>query len=1163
MTDKVLIIEAGPEQARAASPESIVWVSANAGSGKTHVLVDRLARLLLGGTPPGRILCLTFTNAAAAEMANRLFGRLASWAMADDETLTAILKGLTGKIPGAAELTRARKLFALALESPGGLKIHTIHGFCTQVLQRFPLEANVAPNFIQLDERGTAEILADIREALMAEAADAPDGPLGRALGTVSTGLHDMGLDDFFSQFLKRRDLLAAAGAGATVEAALEALAATFGASAEAGDEEKILNTHFGARFDRKMARQAADHMATGKNTDIKLAPLMGALAQSGSPRQAYLAHEAVFLTKSDKKVRAHAMTKGLREDRPDLAEWTAKELARAGELRRLLDIARTLAATRAALVLGHRVVTAYEAAKRARTLLDYDDLILKTRQLLSRSSDAQWVLYKLDGGIDHILVDEAQDTSAEQWDIVCYLAEDMLSGQGAGDGARTVFAVGDEKQSIFSFQGADPAMFDRMRQHFAGRAEAAELLWDAVPLEDSFRSTREILAAVDAVFAAETAASGLSASGAPVHHNAKRAAPGMVEIWPPAEIDEAAAPDPWTVPVDHLAPGSSQLVLARQIADQIATWLDEGHLLSSQGRKIRPGDIMILVRRRNAFVEAVVRELKARGVPVAGIDRMKLTEQIVVEDLMALGRFAALPDDDLTLGALLKSPLIGLTEDELFELAWNREGSLWRALRHHADERQTPAMVAARDTLAAALALADRVPPYEFFSDFLCAPGRREAIHARLGIEADDPINEFLAAALGYEAQETPTLDGFLAWLGRGEMEIKRDMEHGKDEVRVMTVHGAKGLEAKIVFLPDTCSGPGGGNRFTLYDVKVQGTDIKLPVWSRARAGTIAAIDAARELKANKEAEEYRRLLYVAMTRACDWLIVAGYGSRRSKTPPSGCWYDLVREGMAAHFDGKAQDMGQGRLRYVLPRRDGGGDMSQVDEALRGVTEAGTPPDWAYEMAARPVPAAQLTPSIPADADAGAPVAITPLDQIRHNRFRRGTLIHGLLEILPALPPAERQEGVASYLEATAADLDENLAAELAAEAIAVLAAPGFAPFLSPEAHAEVPFSAMIETPDRPPIPVIGQVDRLAFIGTTLHVLDYKTHRPAPVSVKDVPAATLRQMALYRAALGQIFPAKTVEVSILWTNHARLMQLPHEVLDDALAKAVADAPSP
>lgn len=1203
MTNEVQVFQAGPEQARAASPDTFVWVSANAGSGKTHVLIDRLARLLLSGTRPSRILCLTFTKAAAAEMSNRLFDRLAGWAMASDAILSDVLVGLTGDVPEQAQLVRARQLFAVALESPGGLKIHTIHAFCTRVLKRFPLEANVAPNFVQADERTTTEILSEIREQLMVEAANEPDGDLAVALAAVSARLHDMNLDDFFKEFLNRRGFFAGAKDPAIVDSIQIALADVFGWQGAPRSEEELIEEAFGAGFARKTARAVGLHLQSGSVRDTDLAPGFLQLAEPGSERQAFEAHSSVFLTQSG-ILRKNVMTAPLRKLRPELATWIDEEKLRAEDLLRAIGISRTLAASKAAMVLGHRVVTAYEAAKRKKSLLDYDDLILKTRELLSRSQDAEWVLYKLDGGIDHILVDEAQDTSKDQWEIVRQLAEDMVSGASAQDVVRTVFAVGDEKQSIFSFHGADPQMFDEMRAHFQGRVADASLLWDAVPLEASFRSAPEILAAVDAVFAAEAAAAGLSFTGATVRHKATRRAAGVVELWPTAKIDADAPPDPWTVPVDQIAPGDSKLVLAEQIADEIARWLKVGRQLTPQGRPVRPGDIMILVRRRNAFVDAMVRTLKVRDIPVAGVDRMRLTEQIAVEDLIALGRFAALPEDDLNTAVLLKSPFFDISEEDLFELAWGRETSLWRSLQDicagcedeeakvgnkasPVDESCVTArsnFSEARRVLASVLASADWQRPFEFFSNFLAVAGKREAIHKRLGVEADDPINEFLAAALSYEQNEIATLDGFLAWLCRSEMEIKRDMEHGKDEVRVMTVHGAKGLEANLVILPDTCAESSSGNRFQFHDVGLANSDIKLPVWPQAKPGIIPAIDEAKAHAKLKDAEEYRRLLYVAMTRARDCLIVTGYEAKGRK-PPAGCWYNLVAEGLDAHFPNDGEDIGNGRKRFVLPGKDSetaaenvtpGGEDKTADGEKPGIGMSQAReelPQWALTLPDEILSSGHLKPSSLVDGedsigvDESAPASFSPLAQSREQRFLRGNLIHGLLETLPQLDRTDWSKAATNYLGLHAANLETDVRQELAEEAVDVLTSPDFAPFLDPNARAEVPFSAAIELPDGGSVVVDGQVDRLVIIGTTLHVVDFKTHRPAAMALDDIPRGILRQMALYRAALGQIFPAETVNMSLLWTNQARIMALPSGMLDKALAeslgKVLQTVPSP
>ncbi|NND50102.1 MAG: UvrD-helicase domain-containing protein, partial [Rhizobiales bacterium] len=673
-------------------------------------------------------------------------------------------------------------------------------------------------------------------------------------------------------------------------------------------------------------------------------------LLAAKTPAARYLAHCGVMLTTSG-GIRQSVMTKKLQASHPDIANWLHEERDRAEMLQAKLAGISTLAASRALLILADAVIGQYQRLKALRGLLDYDDLIARARGLLTRSEDAAWVLYKLDGGIDHILVDEAQDTSRAQWDIVQYLAEDMLAGQSARTAqARATFAVGDEKQSIFSFQGADPAMFAEMRDFFERRARDAGRAWQRVPLERSYRSAPEILAAVDMVFSAPRVAAALSADGVPPRHEAVRPVCGRVEIWPTVEPDEDDKPDPWTVPLDYVGPGDPKMKLARTIAIEIDSWLQTGRRIESLGRPIRPGDIMILVRRRNAFVDAVVRELKQRAVPVAGVDRMRLTDQIVVQDLIALARFVLLPEDDLSLAALIKSPIIGLGEDDLFSIAHDRKTSLWRSLQNRASGDQR--FEQARQWLSRWLAMADQMPPHTFFANVLAEDGLRRRIIRRLGPESEDPIAEFLNAALEFEHDHLATMEGFLAWLVRAEGEIKRDMDHGRDEVRVMTVHGAKGLEAKVVILPDTCQTPGEGSGVRLLDLKIPGSDdigeLALPVWPRRGAADL--IDALNERREERRADtqaEYLRLLYVAMTRARDWLIVTGYETTRKR--PDDCWYSLVWQGLEDRLVKEMSPEGAVRWRFDHPKVPGAttDDQPTGPKVESSVSEL---PNWALE---------------------------------------------------------------------------------------------------------------------------------------------------------------------------------------------------------------------
>jgi ATP-dependent helicase/nuclease subunit A len=708
----------------------------------------------------------------------------------------------------------------------------------------------------------------------------------------------------------------------------------------------------------------------------------------------------------------------------------------------------------------------------------------------------------------------------------------------------RTIFAVGDFKQSIFSFQGADPRVFARMRDHFRERAGER---WDDVPLDYSFRSTQAVLTAVDAVFAREGAREGVVMDGASIHHRAVREGEaGLVEIWPPAIPLEAEESETWSPPTRQGRSDSPRLRLARLLALRIARMIESGDLLESQGRPIEPGDIMILVRRRDALVEELVRELKQRHVPVAGVDRMLLVEQIAVMDLMALGRFLLMPEDDLNLATVLRSPLIGLDEDALFALAHRREGRLWEALRTRSGER--PEFAAAEALLSGLLARADFAPPYELFAGILGPLGGRKRLVGRLGPEALDPIDEFMTLALQYEREHVPSLQGFLHWLDIGDIEVKRDLDHeARGQVRIMTVHGAKGLQAPIVFLPDTMQVPKHAVR--LLWCEPDGDGPELPLWAPRvdLDETVAA--AARQRQRAAELREQRRLLYVAMTRAADRLYVCGWRNQRNAT---GCWYELIQAGVkpvAQEFEFDCQaELGRegwaGPAWRVVTQQG----TTQVAKAASVEGPAEALPEWAMRA---PMPEREPPrPLAPSRGPAEDPPVRAPLGEDQGFAFHRGRLVHRLLELLPDLPPDRRPEAARRFLARPVHGLDMAQQAEFLTETMRVLEDPVFAPLFGPDSLAEVPLVGEVRGVDGRIQVLSGRLDRLRVTPTEVLVLDYKTNRPPPQREEDVSEAYLRQMAAYRAALIKIYPALPVRCALLWTDGPRLMPLSQGRLD-------------
>ncbi|NQU58382.1 MAG: UvrD-helicase domain-containing protein, partial [Rhodospirillales bacterium] len=734
-------------------------------------------RLLLDGVRPERILCLTFTKAAAAEMATRLSERLGGWAVAAEDNLKAEITALLGKPPEDSLLAPARRLFAETLDVPGGLKIRTIHAFCESLLGRFPVEAGIAPHFSVIDERTAAELINEARDHLLGSGFEDGSATVASAIKLMAGLLNEEDFTRLISDLSSRRSHL-------------RALFHRYGSPEEViNASRRTLGLEEGATTTSVIAQacqatpiallDAAEALSGGLKTDIANANALRNWLKGDADAQATSFIDVflpIFLTK-DNKPRAKLMTKKIADAHPDLLQKMLDEQNRMAAISNQLRALSVLQASEALIHLGGHLLDAFERLKEARALLDYDDLILKARELLLAEGGASWVHYKLDGGLDHILVDEAQDTSPLQWDVIKALAGDFFAGQGAREGERTVFAVGDEKQSIYSFQGADPFMFGHTREHFKEHAQNADKAFASVELERSYRSTKSVLNAVDDVFCHEHARQGLTFDNKPItHHWARDGQAGLVELWPTMKPGEAIEAKPWDAPLDRLPVDSPEDRMAGRIADTIAGWREHGEELPSAGRPIREGDIMILVRQRGSFAEKMVNALKSRAIPVAGADRMVLSEQLAVMDLLALGRFLLLPEDDLTLAVVLKGPLFGFNDNEdLFPLSFRRPGTLWAALKDAAGNN--PKYAYARERLAEFLGRADFMPPFEFYARLLGPEGGRRDLLAHLGNEADDPIDEFLSLALDFEREHVPSLQGFLSWIEAGRTQIKRDL--------------------------------------------------------------------------------------------------------------------------------------------------------------------------------------------------------------------------------------------------------------------------------------------------------------------------------------------------------------------------------------------------
>lgn len=1158
-------------QTEATDPAATVWVSANAGSGKTHVLTERVVRLLLGGTDPSRILCLTYTRAAAAVMQNRIFERLSAWARLPDAELAAALTDVEGRLAREGELERARRLFALALETPGGLKIQTIHAFCEAILHQFPLEANIAGHFELIDDMTADALLAEARRTLLETAHLGTDTRIASAFADVLEAAGESGLEELISAAIaKRHELrpfLDAVASGSERPVLLEA----FGFS-EAETQEAIAASAWPlADFpDCLVDTIRAAALREGKESAAKFTQALTEARHASSAQARFDLLVKTFL-KEDGEPRSakNIAAKPIVAICPDLADRFAAACETIAKTADRLALLRLLELNGSALVLIDDLVGRYEGLKRARGLLDFGDLIVRTVSLLAREDAGPWIQYKLDMGIDHILVDEAQDTSPDQWEVIRMLAAEFFAGQGARHGRRTLFAVGDEKQSIYSFQGAVLEHFADFGKAVRRHADGAGLPFRNVSMRHSFRSTWDVLSAVDTVFAEPGAFRGLGPDAGPTQHiPVRKGEPGHVEVWDLFTPTAVQEPEDWREPVDHLAPPA--VALAETIAATIRNWLDNKEMLEGQARPIEPKDIMVLVRKRDQFVPALSRALKnlKPPVPVAGADRLRLTDHIAVQDLVALGRFVLQPQDDLSLAALLKSPIFGLSEDALFELAHARgeDESLYERILGEAESDSTIARIA--ETLKGWRRRVDLVPVHEFYADILGREGARRRLLARLGHEAGDVLDEFQNYALAVERTGLHGLQSFLETLVSGAPEIKREHDAGRNEVRIMTVHAAKGLEAAVVFLVD----PGG------------------PAWNASRAPCLLAFDppgnpapwqgrgflwrpskeygtrftdAITADLQRKAEEEYRRLLYVGMTRAEDRLIVCGY---RGKKDGGETWHRIVDDALRAcdaTLEGRhplAHNLSLRRYRVspespASPQAPVGAEEAQAAGELPGLlllplaTEPGLPrplvPSGVSAVIEPPAATeAQTTSPVLGEAETSAPGSRKALE--------RGTIIHALLQHLPEIGEGERRAVARTYLDRAASGWSEEERRSIVSSVFSVLEEPGFGHVLAAGSRAEIGVMGEIELGGRR-YAVSGKIDRLAVHAGEVLIVDYKTNRPAPRGPEAVPPAYVGQLALYRRLVGPLFPEKVVRTALLFTETPELIEIGPEMLDAAL----------
>ncbi len=1134
LPEQVVRDAATEAQVRVADPGAAAWVSANAGSGKTKVLTDRVARLLLSGISPQRILCLTYTTAAASNMQIRLFDRLGGWSMMPDPDLREQLE-LLGQDPASLDnehLRRARTLFARALEAPGGLRIQTIHSFGSAILRRFPLEAGVSPHFISLEGR-TAQDMRDSALDLVAERSPA-------LMRSVSRYVNRDELSTVVGNIFSHRQRFA-------TPIAEQEICEIFQLDHPLPQPVEMIRQLF-SEADCQLLATLIRALPWGGKTDLMAMNRLVDIDPDCLLRSDLDRLQRVFLVGPGARIPFSPKidkfpTKRVRESLGQIVCMALNSY-----MTRVATIRKWVLAVEAAektLTLHHfarELLEAYGNRKRQVSALDFEDLILKTLELLQNPDTAEWVLFKLDDGVDHILVDEAQDVSRNQWEIVSRIAEEFTAGIGARDRERTVFAVGDEKQSIYGFQGAAPEKFAEMRVHFRDRYRETGKEFCEDTLQYSFRSSPAILQIVDRVFH-RRAEPGFH--GSAEHLAFKSDLPGRVDLWPavnPAPGKDR--PDWHRFQLTRVADGARER-LARGIAAYIRKITDPENPAfirsGGQNRPISYGDILILVRRRNDLFHLIINNLKSAGLPVAGTDRLRLEEDLAIKDVRAILSFLASQSDDLSLAASLRSPIFQLSEEQLYSIAHNRgDATLWQSLE--AREAEFPATVAMLRDL---LDQARKLKPYELIEHLLTIQGARQRLVARLGPVVNEPIDAILQRAMEYDREEASSLTGFLEWSG-GEFEIKRQLDQAGNEIRVMTVHGAKGLESPVVILPDTDK-----RSVTPPPTELLMTENGTPLWNVSRDDRVGELEHAADRYCELEENEELRLLYVAMTRAESWLIIAGAGQTGQ-----GSWYDLVGRAMTfsnvEHLDPE-MEMTPDEDQSIL--RVGHGQWPKQGDLQRRKTVIVEP---LPELARVPVDRPERPPEIRSPSRLGGAksiIADRPGESTDDGKsaIDHGNMVHLLLEHLPAIRPKDRREFAGKLLAGRYPDLGGDQFEQVHDEAVGMLENPGLAHLFGASSMAEIGITAPLASLDGDRM--LGYIDRLVIGENRILAVDFKSNMVVPSREEDVPEGILRQLGAYHEGLAEIYPDRDVDVAVLWTRTGQLMPVDSQLCIDALRR--------
>ena len=1125
---KQIAATATSKQAVATQTESSVWVSASAGTGKTFVLTNRIIKLLLNDTTlkPSQILALTFTKAASQEMANRIRERLSEWALADETELNNKLTQLLEATPTAEQTVRAKQLFQLVLTDP--VSVNTIHSFCQKILAIFPLEANISPNFKLMDETESNNLIEQATKTVI------KNHSIGKAEPTWAFELYlsnyaESTFADNINNFVKgfhrfQRLFNYNEGLEGTLQSLAKELSVNIDLTPKSAIQTKI-NYINQACSTNQLQKLAENTLKAGKRAaDLKSDIDTFLIEQTETTFNKLHSH---FMGTSGKAKTAKYVFGKVAEEQAfieDLFLDCQLNITQAMNNCKSVD---SYLLTKAYLHIGWDVIQGYNTLKANCGNLDFDDLISKTASLLQNESQAEWVRYKMDNNITHVLLDEAQDTDSSQWQIVKAIVDEFFNGTDNTQN-RTFFAVGDIKQSIYRFRGAEPQVFAEMREYLTNHQNGG-YKFNIAELQTSFRSSEPILQFVDQVFANEERAKAVDNLASNIKHQAYNVGSnGKVEIWPLIELPKEEKVEiekedsetdksdfKWQLPkLNNNQQQTTATLLAGKTANSIKELLNSNTVLATTEELVKPADIMILLRNRTIMPE-IIAALDKHAIPHSGADEIDLHNDQICEDIINLLKFIANPNDDLSLASTLRSPMFAFTDDELLSLATSKNnGSLWGKLFSNTEFAETKQVLI---TLLNSI-----LPPYDLIikalelteakGKYICRMANNSTSTATTLVRIEESINAFLNSALTWSKANGGTLDTFIHNFLTTPQKVKRELSNTGNCVRLMTAHKSKGLESPVVYLPDT-------NRDILKskdsDIWQTEEDGKDTLFLHGRSQNLAP----RLEKQLKEAEKSRmesdelRLLYVAITRAKEQLYIGGI------TGDNTSWYSHISDAIAGNKSWKTIN---GNLTFEQTQQKV--EIKQAQSVPLDVIEESLP-SWATTTA--PTEMAKIIEM--ASNALRQKEAIKNLANPRVNKFNKGKIVHRLLEVLPNYPANQRNEKGNTFLNAAATEFSKPKQQHMLNSVINII--NKYPNLFGENSKAEVSVSASFGNKI-----IEGIIDRLIVENDIVTIIDYKTNSQVP-PIGEVPAEYKKQMSLYTKAIQAIYPNKIIKTKILWTS--------------------------